>query len=236
MRKPMSAERGFSLIEILVSVALLSLVVYLFLSYQNKNQRMMLKGISRDAHVQIVEVAKSRSGKALQQIWEAAKNDPAALEPLLNQDLDLGEGIRLKWAKPSTKRGQSVSLKFSSNADEVVREALRTCRGSKTHKAAWQGLELSQRLASNRLVFCGQLETQGNPDLSYGAQHIAQAKTAFILLETTYSRVIDGAPIPLSAFGEGGTLATIKWTMAWSYEKGQETVQQFRKGVFHIVP
>jgi len=75
-----------------------------------------------------------------------------------------------------------------------------------------------------------------NPDKNYGSQNIAQAKVGFVTLDVSFTKVIDGSPIPLSEFGVGGTLATVTWTMLWSYEKGKDNVQQFRKGIYHIVP
>ncbi|HET9239489.1 MAG TPA: prepilin-type N-terminal cleavage/methylation domain-containing protein [Oligoflexus sp.] len=236
MKATQSKEAGFSLVETLVSLVLLSLVGYFVLVSQNKAQKAMFKGTSRDAHAQIVSVVKSKTGKALEKILASALISPGGLAPLFNSELAFGEGIRLKWAKPSDPRKKTVIMDYVSNPDKVAQEALESCRQSKTYIQAWTGQELPQRLASQNLTFCGQMIMPANPDSNYGAQNIAQAKVGFVALDVSFTKVIDGSPIPLSQFGVGGTLATVTWTMLWSYEKGQENVQQFRKGIYHIVP
>lgn len=236
MRPRWSSEAGFSLVEALVSIVLLSIVGYFVLASQNKAQKIMFKGTSRDAHAQIVSVVKSKSGKALEQILTSANTNPGGLAPFFNTDLNLGEGIRLQWAKPVDSKKKVVIMQYVNNPDAVAQEALDACRQSKTFIQAWVGQELPQRLASQRLTFCGQMIMPANPDNSYGSQNIAQAKVGFLALDVNFTKVIDGSPIPLSAFGVGGTLATVTWTMVWSYEKGKDNVQQFRKGIYHIVP
>jgi hypothetical protein len=236
MRRQSSSESGFSLVEALVSLVLLSLVGYFLLASQNKTQKMMFKGTSRDAHAQIVSVVKSKSGKALEQILAAANTNPAALAPVFNSELNLGDSIRLKWARPSDPRKKIVTMQYVNNPSTVAQEALKSCRESKSYIQAWMGPEFPQRLASQHMTFCGQMIMPTNPDNSYGAQHIAKAKAGFLALDVAFTKVIDGSSIPLSQFGTGGTLATVTWTMVWSYEKGQDNVQQFRKGIYHIVP
>jgi hypothetical protein len=236
MRRRETSESGFSLVEALVSLVLLSIVGYFLLASQNKSQKMMFKGTSRDAHAQIVSVVKSKSGKALEQILAAANTNPAALAPIFNTDLNLGEGIRLKWARPADPRKKIVNMQYVINPDVVAQEALKACRQSQSYMQAWIGPEYPLRRASQRMTFCGQMIMPTNPDNSYGSQHIAQAKVGFVALDVAFTKVIDGSAIPLSQFGAGGTLATITWTMVWSYEKGTENVQQFRKGIYHLVP
>jgi hypothetical protein len=236
MRPRLSSESGLSLVEALVSLVLLSIVGYFVLASQNKAQKIMFKGTSRDAHAQIVSVVKSKSGKTLEQVLTAANTNPAALAPLFNTDLNLGEGIRLRWAKPADPKKKIVNMQYVSNPVAVAKEALEACRQSKSYVQAWAGLELPQRLASQRLTFCGQMIMPASPDNSYGSQNIAQAKVGFLALDVNFTKVIDGSAIPLSQFGVGGTLATVTWTMVWSYEKGKDIVQQFRKGIYHIIP
>jgi prepilin-type N-terminal cleavage/methylation domain-containing protein len=236
MRSRSSSEAGFSLVETLVSLVLLSIVGYFILASQNKAQKIMFKGTSRDAHTQIVSVVKSKSSKTLEQILSTAKTSPGGLAPLFNTALNLGEGIRLNWAKPADPKKKIVNMQYVINPDAVAQGALETCRQSKTFIQAWVGPELAQRLASQRLTFCGQMIMPANPDNSYGSQNIAQAKVGFLALDVSFTKVIDGSPIPLAQFGVGGTLATVTWTLVWSYEKGKDNVQQFRKGIYHIVP
>lgn len=222
--------------EALVSIVLLSIVGFFVLASQNKAQKIMFKGTSRDAHAQIVSVVKSKSGKTLEQILTLANTNPSALAPLFNTDLNLGEGILLQWAKPADNKKKVVNMKYVTNPDAVAQDALEACRQSKSFIQAWLGPELLQRLASQRLTFCGQMILPANPDNSYGSQNIAKAKLGFLAFDVNFTKVIDGSPIPLSGFGVGGTLATVTWTMVWSYEKGKDNVQQFRKGIYHIVP
>ncbi len=236
MAPRLSSESGFSLVEALVSIVLLSIVGYFVLASQNKAQKIMFKGTSRDAHAQIVSVVKSKSGKALEQILTTGNTNPAALAPLFNTDLSLGEGIRLQWPRPADSKKKVVSMQYLSNPDAVAQDAMETCRQSKTFMQVWTGPELLQRLASQRMTFCGQMIMPANPDNSYGSQNIAQAKVGFLALDVSFTKVLDGTAIPLSAFGTGGTLATVTWNLVWSYEKGKENVQQFRKGIYHIVP
>ncbi|WP_141736496.1 type II secretion system protein [Oligoflexus tunisiensis] len=235
MREPPSLQAGFSLVEAMVSIVLLSIVGFFILASQNKAQKIMFKGTSRDAHAQIVSVVKSKSGKALEQILTAAKSNPAALTTLLNTDLSLGEGIRMNWAKP-VGNNKFVTMQYVSNPDTVAGEALKACRQSKSFVKAWQGPELPQRLASKQLMFCGQMQLPQGTANEYGSGSIAQAKASFLALDVAFTKVIDGTAIPLSEFGTGGTLATVTWTLVWSFEKGKDKVQQFRKGIFHIVP
>jgi hypothetical protein len=236
MKRGRSQEAGFSLVEILVSLLLLSLVGYFVLASQNKAQKTMFKGTSRDAHAQIVSVVKSKTSKALEQILASALMNPGGLAALFNTDLNFGEGIQLKWAKPADPRKKVVTMQYVNNPDKVAQDALESCGQSKTFIQVWTGQELPQRLASQKLTFCGQMIMPANPDTNYGSQNIAQAKVGFITLDVNFTKVIDGSPIPLSEFGVGGTLATVTWTMLWSYEKGKDNVQQFRKGIYHIVP
>lgn len=236
MKAGRSKESGFSLVETLVSLLLLSLVAYFVLASQNKAQKAMFKGTSRDAHAQIVTVVKSKTGKALEQILASALINPGNLAALFNTDLNFGEGIQLKWAKPSDPKKKIVNMQYVPNPEKVAQDALDSCRQSKSFIQVWSGQELPQRLASQNLTFCGQMILPANPDKNYGSQNIAQAKVGFIALDVSFTKVIDGSPIPLSDFGVGGTLATVTWTMLWSYEKGNDNVQQFRKGIYHIVP
>jgi hypothetical protein len=236
MKAGKSKEEGFSLVETLVSLVLLSLVGYFVLASQNKTQKAMFKGTSRDAHAQIVTVVKSKTGKALEKILASALISPGDLAKLFQTELNFGEGIQLKWAKPADPRKKIVTMQYVNNPDKVAQDALQSCRQSQTFIQAWTGLELPQRLASRNLTFCGQMIMPTNPDSSYGSQNIALAKVGFVALEVSFTKVIDGLPIPLSEFGVGGTLATVTWTMLWSYEKGKDNVQQFRKGIYHIVP
>jgi hypothetical protein len=236
MKAGKSQDAGFSLVETLVSLMLLSLVGYFVLASQNKAQKTMFKGTSRDAHAQIVSVVKSKTGKALEQILASALINPGGLAPLFQSELNFGEGIQMKWAKPSDPKKKIVTMQYVSNPDKVAKDALESCRQSKTYIQAWTGPELPQRLASQNLTFCGQMVMPAKPDGSYGSQNIAQAKVGFVSLDVSFTKVIDGSPIPLSQFGVGGTLATVTWTMHWSYEKGKDNVQQFRKGIYHIVP
>ncbi len=236
MRPSCSSQGGFSLVEILVSLALLSVVGYFILALQNKTQKAMFKSTSRDAHAQIVSVVKSKTGKALELILKTANSNPSGLGPLLNTDLNLGEGILLKWAQPTDPKTKLVNMQYVSNADTVAQEVLVACRESKSYLQAWVGPELLQRQASQRLTFCGQMIMPANPNSNLQSQNIAQAKVGFVALQVNFTQVIDGTPINLTQFGVGGTLATVIWTMVWSYEKGQDNVQQFRKGVYHIVP
>lgn len=236
MKAGPSQEAGFSLVETLVSLVLLSLVGYFVLASQNKAQKTMFKGTSRDAHAQIVSVVKSKTGKALEQILASALINPGSLATLLNTELNFGEGVQMKWAKPSDPRKKTVTMDYVSNPDKVAQDALKSCRESKSFIQAWTGQELPLRLASQNLTLCGQMIMPANPDSGYGSQNIAQAKVGFVALDVSFTKVIDGSPIPLSQFGVGGTLATVTWTMLWSYEKGKDNVQQFRKGIYHIVP
>lgn len=222
--------------ETLVSLVLLSIVGYFILASQNKAQKTMFKGTSRDAHAQIVSVVKSKTSKSLEQILSSALLNPGSLATLFNTDLNMGEGIQLRWAKPADPKKKLVTMQYVNNPDKVAQDALESCRQSKTYIQAWAGPELPQRLASQNLTFCGQMILPQNPDKGYGAQNIAQAKVGFIALDVSFTKVLDGTAIPLSQFGVGGTLATVTWTMVWSYEKGQDNVQQFRKGIYHIVP
>jgi len=235
MHERLSSQSGFSLVEAMVSLVLLSIVGYFIMASQNKAQKIMFKGTSRDAHAQIVSVVKTKSGKTLQQILTTANTNPAGLASLLNTELNLGEGIRLSWAKPPVN-SKTVAMQYVSKPDPVAKEALESCRKSQSFIKAWQGPELPQRLASQRLILCGQMVMPPNPDKNYGSQNIAQAQFGFLALDISFTKVIDGTAIPLSQFGPGGTLATVTWTMVWSYEKNKDSVQQFRKGIYHIVP
>jgi len=235
MRERLSSQSGLSLVETMVSLVLLSIVGYFIMASQNKAQKIMFKGTSRDAHTQIVSVVKSKTGKTLQQILSTANNNPADLDGILNTELNLGEAIRLSWAKP-VGREKTVTMQYLAQADPVAQQAKEACRKSQTFKKAWEGIELPQRLASQRMMFCGQMLMPANPDKNYGSQSMAQAQYGFLTLDVSFTKVIDGTAIPLSAFGPGETLATVTWTMVWSYQRNQENVQQFRKGVYHIVP
>ncbi len=237
MREGLSSQSGLSLVETLVSLVLLSIIGYFIMASQNKAQKIMFKGTSRDAHAhaQIVSVVKSKTGKTLEQILSTANSSPAGLAVLLNTELNLGESIRLSWAKP-VGRSKQVTMQYLAQADPVAQQTRDACRSSQTFIGAWQGTQLPLRLASQRLMFCGQMRMPANPDKTFGSQSMAQAQYGFVALDVNFTRVIDGMAIPLSAFGPGGTLATVTWTMVWSYQRNQENVQQFRKGVYHIVP
>lgn len=236
MNKRPSAQAGFSLVEALVSLVLLSIVAYFILASQNKAQKIMFKGTSRDAHAQIVSVIKNKSNKTLREILTAANTNPGGLASLLNTELNLGEGIRLTWAKPVNNKSPIVNMQFVSNPDPVAKEAIEACRHSKSYLKAWVGPELPIRLASQKLTVCGQLIMPPVPEKGFGAQNMAQAKYGFLALDVNFTKVIDGTSIPLSQFGPGGTIATVTWTLVWNYEKNNGNVQQFRKGIYHIMP
>lgn len=230
------SQAGISLVESLIALTLLSGIGYFTLSGLNKTQKVMFKGSSRDAHAQIISVAKHKSGKALEQILKAANNNPASIGSILDTDLDLGEDISLRWAKPAP--GQKfVSMSFAPNPNSVAQKALKDCKDSRTFVQAWQGGQLQQRLHAHALTFCGQmLMPAAISSPTFSAQNIARAKFGFFQFDVTFTRTLNGTPINLSSFGAGGTLATVTWTMVWSYDKAQDTVQQFRKGVYYIVP
>ncbi len=229
------SESGFSLIEVIVAVLLLSLVTYMLSSQQKRVQKNFFKVMSRDAHLQVIDVVKSRSKKSLGQILLMANTNPNALPPIFNAKLDLGEGMQLQWVGPREVGEDFSGVQYVSTPDPAIEKVLRGCRQSKTFKEVWTGAELVNRRASPRLIFCSQLLLPpGNTSPS--ASNISHSKAGFLALDVNFTRTIDGAAIPLSQFGSGGTLATVTWTLVWSYEKSKNEVQQYRKGIFHIVP
>ncbi|SMF58042.1 prepilin-type N-terminal cleavage/methylation domain-containing protein [Pseudobacteriovorax antillogorgiicola] len=226
-------NKGITLVEVLVASVLLGVVALVGYNARDMIQNALFKTTSRDAHSQYISAIKNRTGKKLRQIFLAANSEPAKISGLLNDDIQIGDGIRVRWSRPAMKGGD-INIDFGSNASKLASESIRRCRRSRSSPESWQGQRLENRLNAKRLLFCGELVI---PQASaQDSQSLRQADYGFLLLDVNYKRALDGENIPLKGFGSEGTLAVATWTLFWNYERGKKTFHQYRKGTFYIVP